>query len=228
MNYLNKDDVDKILKSNCMFIETKDRKHWLELRKQGIGGSDVAGIFNESPWADKRKVWLSKQKDFVPDETTNEAIDFGNNMEDCIFNMFGFKFAKEYQVYNYKNILFRNYFNPHEQASVDGIIVRRSDKKVGILEIKTVQLSSLKHWKDGNVPKYYMYQGLHYMNTLELDFVVFFALVNVETKDGCMYFLKPITLERKDYLEELEIIRNEGLEFWTTHVQGNVEPGIKF
>ena len=226
-----KEIADKRLHSSCQWISFAEREDWLELRKQGIGGSDVAGIFNESPFSDRRKVWLSKQKDFKPEELSNSAINFGNNMEVLIFNIFKYKYNAIYETLDYKNILFRNYFTDFFQASVDGILVKRNTKEVGILEIKTVQPSAIHNWYDAKgkpiTPKYYMYQVLHYLNTLDLDFIVIYVLANTENEDTSMRFLQPRIYERKKLTKELEKVSAECVDFWLNYVLKGKEPGIK-
>lgn len=226
----NKEIADARLKASCQWLEIKDRKHWLTLRKAGIGGSDVAGILNKSPFTDKRGVWLTKQKKYKPEEISSDAIDFGNNMETLIFEMFRHKYNKIYSVLDYKGILFRNYFNPFLQASVDGILVDRITGEVGVLEIKTVQPSAIRNWYDskGNpiTPLYYMYQILHYMNTLDLDFAVMYCLANTEDGDTSMRFLQPRKYTRKELEKELEEVNHVCIDFWVNFVEANVEPGI--
>jgi len=36
------------------------REQWLELRRQGIGGSDAAAILGMNPWKSPMDVWLEK------------------------------------------------------------------------------------------------------------------------------------------------------------------------
>lgn len=224
-----KEIADTKLKSSCEFIPIENRQHWLELRKLGIGGSDVAGIFNDSPFTDRRKVYLSKQKEHKPEEISNSAIDFGNDMEDIIFQAFAVKHAKEYDCINYKDIMFRNYFIPYFQASLDGVLVDKITKQVGVLEIKTVQPSAKYKWYNNGeltIPKYYKYQILHYLNVTGLDFAVVTALANVESGDSEMIFMKPRIYYREELAEELNIIKNECIDFWENIVLKQIEPGI--
>jgi putative phage-type endonuclease len=218
------------LKQTCEFIPIVSRQDWLELRKLGIGGSDVAGIFNVSPFTDKRKVYLSKMEGFAPEELNNSAIDFGNEMEDLIFKMFAVKYKNVYACLSYKDILFRNYFIEYFQASLDGVLVDRLTNEVGILEIKTVQPSAINKWYDneGNpiTPIYYLYQVLHYLNVTGLDFVVVYTLANVENNDCSMRFLQPRRYDRYNILEELEMVKNKCIDFWVNNVQALDIPGI--
>lgn len=226
-----KELADNRLKLNCQFIPLSNRGMWLELRKQGIGGSDVAGILNVSPFTNKLKVWESKQEGYEPEELNNSAVDFGNNMEDLIFRMFSYKYGNIYATLSYKDVLFRNWFIPYFQASVDGILVERKTNKVGVLEIKTVQPSAIHNWYDeaGNpiTPLYYLLQVYHYLNTLGLDFIVVYVLANTENGDTSMRFLQPRRYDREDIIDELNNVNYVCNTFWNDNVIGNKKPGIK-
>lgn len=223
--------ADEHIHKYCQELTFKTKKEWLELRTKGVGGSDVAGIMNKSPFTDKLGVWKSKQDDYESKELKGYPIEFGSYFEDIIFRTFAFKYRDEYAALNYKNSLFRNYFYEHEQASVDGILVHKKTKKVGVLEIKTIQASVIKHWynREGKlvVPYYYKLQCLHYMNLLELDFYVVYALANTSNESTDMRFLKPIIVWRDEVEEELEEVREVVLDFWTENVIGNKKPGIR-
>lgn len=226
-----KEIADERLSLSCEFVTLNSREHWLQERTKGIGGSDVAGILNVSPFTNRLKVWESKQSGHVPEELNNSAVDFGNNMEDLIFKMFSYKYGNTYECLSYKDVLFRNWFIPYFQASVDGILVERNTKKVGVLEIKTVQPSAIHNWydRDGNpiTPIYYLYQVFHYLNTTDLDFVVVYTLANTENGDTSMRFLQPRRYDRESILKELQFTRNSCITFWNNDVLGNKKPGIK-
>ena len=55
-----------------------DREQWLEVRKGGIGGSEVAAICGLSKWESAYTLWLRKtgrQED--KDLSANEAVEWG-------------------------------------------------------------------------------------------------------------------------------------------------------
>ena len=45
-----------------ILVETDglSREEWLEYRKQGIGGSDVAAILGISKWKSEIEIWITK------------------------------------------------------------------------------------------------------------------------------------------------------------------------
>lgn len=60
-----------------------DRDAWLEWRRGGVGGSDVAGILGISPWSSPFSIWLDKLG-LLPDEPENEAMSAGRWLEAAI------------------------------------------------------------------------------------------------------------------------------------------------
>lgn len=64
-----------------------DREQWLEWRRGGIGGSDVAGILGISPWSSPFSVWLDKLG-LLPDEPESEEMSAGRWLESAIVPWF--------------------------------------------------------------------------------------------------------------------------------------------
>ena len=166
-------------KQSCQVIEFNNKEEWLKLRMNGIGGSDLSGILGHSHWKKPKDIYKSKKEE-IP-QTSNFAIDFGNNFENIIFEAFKYKYKEYYAVLDFKNVLFKNIWNPFLQASIDGALVNKNTNKVGILEIKTVQERKGKFYDvNGNriVPDYYFDQAIHYFNTTNVDYIIFYVLVN--------------------------------------------------
>ena len=63
-----------------ILVETKDlsREEWLEYRKLGIGGSDVAAILGISKWKSAIDLWLDKTNQTNDITEENEAMQWGN------------------------------------------------------------------------------------------------------------------------------------------------------
>lgn len=58
------------------------RKEWLEWRRGGIGGSDVAGILGLSPWASAFSVWWSKVRELEDEDSPVQLR--GRLLEDAV------------------------------------------------------------------------------------------------------------------------------------------------
>lgn len=228
MNY--KEIADKFFSNNCQMIQFDTKEEWLQMRKKGIGGSDVACILGHSPFKNAKDIYKSKIEDV--EQITNKAIEFGNDFEPIIFNAFKYKYKNIYEAIDYKDIMFRNIWTPFLQASLDGVLVNKKTLDVGILEIKTAQERKGK-WYDnyGNriVPQYYLDQAVHYFNTTGANFVVFYTLINYENpvNDRDMEFLTPRIYFRKDLDIYCKQVFNECYKFWNENVLKGIEPNVK-
>ena len=213
--------------STCDLIEFQSRDDWLKMRQLGIGGSDVSCIMGHNRFRNRKDIWHSKQ--FLEPEISNEAIEFGNAFEPLIFKSFAYKYRNIYETLDFKDTMFRNIFVPYFQASLDGVLVEKSTNKVGILEIKTVQNRKSKwYYEDGTkgVPQEYIDQAVHYFNTTNAEFVVFYCLVNYERDDidRDMEFLKPRRINRDDVLDYMKEVQNECIDFWENYVKKGEMP----
>ena len=65
-----------------------DRKAWLEARKQGLGGSDVATIAGLSKWKSQVQVFLEKTQAIEQEDVQSEAAYFGNVLEEVVAQEF--------------------------------------------------------------------------------------------------------------------------------------------
>lgn len=222
------DIADSFFSAFCDTIKFETREEWLKLRQQGIGGSDVSCIMGHNRWRTRKDIYHSKQ--VLEPETTNDAIEFGNYFEDLIFQSFAYKYQDTYATLNYKDTMFRNIFIPYFQASLDGVLVEKATDKVGILEIKTTQNKKSK-WYDSadgskSIPQEYLDQAIHYFNTTNAEFVVFYTLINYnrEDIDRDMEFLKPRRIDKKDCLEYMKEVQKECIDFWENYVKKGEEP----
>lgn len=215
---------------SCQMIKFDTKEEWLKLRQNGIGGSDVACILGHSPFKNAKDIYKSKIEDV--EQITNEAIEFGNAFEPIIFESFKYKYKDVYAVLDYKDIMFKNIWNPFLQASLDGVLVNKQTLEVGILEIKTAQERKSK-WYDqyGNrcAPLYYLDQAIHYFNTTNANYIVFYTLINYKNSnnDRDMEFLKPRVYYRKDLKELCEQALVACRDFWNNNVLKRVEPNVR-
>ena len=211
----------------CDLITFDSREEWLKLRQQGIGGSDVSCIMGHNNWRNRKYIFHSKQ--VLEPEVPNDAIDFGNHFENLIFQSFSYKYRNVFETLDYKNTIFRNIFIPYFQASLDGVLVEKATNKVGILEIKTAQNKKSKwYYEDGSkgVPQEYIDQAIHYFNTTNAEFVVFYTLINYDRDDidRDMEFLKPRRINREDVKDYMKEVEQECIDFWENYVKKGEVP----
>ena len=194
------------------YIKTRDltREQWLQLRTEGIGGSDVSAILGLNQWRSPYQVWAEKTHRIEPGGSDNEFIHWGNVMEPIL--------AKEFAQVTGKRVYSpnREYIHPEFdflRANID----RDIEKEPGFLEIKTATEYKSSEWADGEVPAPYLLQVQHYMNVLDRPYVYFAYLI------GGHHF---------DYLR---VDRNQDLinaftpkiiDWWRTYVEGDQEPPV--
>lgn len=128
----------------------------LELRKDGIGASDVAAIVGLSPWRTAMDVWLEHPQIAIkPPFTGNEATEGGNILEPVI--------AAEYTRRGLGKILiekpdtYQHDDFPWAMATPDRICLDAPDCEPHILECKAVGVRRLRHWddkKEDGIPEY--------------------------------------------------------------------------
>jgi putative phage-type endonuclease len=186
-------------------------EEWLEWRRKGITGSDVAGICEITKWSSPVKVYLDKLGQLPPQED-NEAMYWGRIHEDSI--------AREYaKRTGYKvqrcNAMLQHPENEWALANIDRFIIDKERGK-GVLECKTTNEYQKEVWEDGNVPEAYQLQLQWYLYVTGLSWGAFAVLIG-----GNKYRQFPI-VERNDELIEamVQICGN----FWHKHVQAKIPP----
>ncbi len=150
-----------------VLVSTKDMKYqeWLEYRRRGIGGSDVAAVCGLSKWRSPMEVWLDKTGQIEP-KPAGEAAYWGTIMEPIIRQEFadrtGFKIRQVNAILQHKRFKFM-------QANLDGIVTDPNLGGDGIFEAKTASAYRAAEWEQG-VPEEYQLQVQHYMAVTGLSF----------------------------------------------------------
>ena len=201
-------------------VETGDlpREEWLDYRRQGIGGNDVAGIMGISPFRTARDIYYDKLNIAAVEDNPGNwvALEMGHILEPLVAKIFEFKTG--YETYQIKK-MFRHPSYPFMLADVD-YFVRLPDGTTGILEIKTTNYNATDHWwQDGKkvVPAYYETQGRHYMSVMDLDKVFFCCLYGNTDEEVIIRHLD------RDMSYEQEMIFLEQ-NFWENHVKAKTPP----
>ena len=188
------------------------REQWLAYRRQGIGGSDVAGIMGISPFRTARDIYYDKLN-IAQGESDMEnwvALEMGHLLEDLVAKIFQRKSGLE--IYQIKR-MFRHPKYPFMLADID-YFVRMPDGTTAILEIKTTNYNAMDHWWcDGRevVPAYYEAQGRHYMAVMDVD-RVFYCCLYGNTEDEAI--IREITRDM-EYEQEMIFLEQS---FWENHV----------
>ena len=186
-------------------ISNLSREDWLEYRKKGIGGSDVAAIMGISPFATIRDLFYNKtgvQPVIEEDEESNwVAKEVGHRLEDLVAQIFSKKTGLE--VFPVRT-MFRHPLYPFMLADVDYFI---PDGTFGVLECKTCNYNAKTKWDDDSIPANYVLQVRHYLSVMNLQ-KAYIACLYGNNEDEFVYR----AIER-DLIEEEEIIEQE-MYFW--------------
>jgi putative phage-type endonuclease len=177
---------------------------WLEERRKGIGGSDVAAIMGLSPWKTPYRVYQEKRKE-VDDWQGNDATDWGKRMEPAIRQWYSDSTGRCVRLPG--KILYHAK-HPYMLASLDGFT---DDGR--IVEIKTAR--SGKDWGEPGtaaIPDYYAIQVHHYM------IVTGFEVADVAVSIGGSL---PELYEVPADKEIQEMIIEACAKFWEKVVSGN-------
>lgn len=153
------------------------RTEWLERRRAGIGGSDVAGILGLSPWSSPWSVWADKvglvSGDKVGTDQMTDAMEFGQRAEPMMAGYFedrtGLILAGEQMELQHPD-------NSWMRCTVDGLVYDDNipsdeidrfmpavefatvgDGCLGVHEIKTTS-SSASEWEN-SIPAHYQCQA---------------------------------------------------------------------
>jgi len=192
--------------------ESLTSAEWLEQRRNGIGGSDVAAICGLSKWRSPYHVYLEKKGD-APTIEAGEAIEWGHRLEPLIADKFA-STHPEWAITEKKVI----YCHPKQHwatGNLDRMIICPFRGR-GILEIKTASEYLKQDWDDGNIPDYYYVQLQWYLYVTGLQWGYFATLI------GGNKYREYEVLRDEDMIQELVRITED---FWINYVlTGNAPP----
>lgn len=145
------------MKPYIKIADTKKLTHeeWLEIRKQGIGGSEAAAVVGLNPYQSAYAVWHEKKSLAEPFEG-NDKTRLGSDLESYVAKRFEEETGKKVKRLN---AVLRSTKYPFMIADVDRIIVGENSG----LECKTTTNSDRYDFSAGEYPLYWRCQVLHYM-----------------------------------------------------------------
>ncbi|QRG70634.1 YqaJ viral recombinase family protein [Brevibacillus choshinensis] len=187
-----------------------DRELWLQFRRKGIGGSDVAAIAGLSKWKFTVAVYLEKIGQTPLEDVQSEAAHFGSILEDVVAQEFTLRTGLKVKR---RNAILQHSDYPFMLANVDRLIV---GERTG-LECKTAS-EYLKHeWEGEEIPPQYLIQCQHYMAVT--GYTAWWIAVLI---GGNKFIYKRI--ERDD--EIIQYLINLESEFWNNHVLTKIPPMV--
>lgn len=135
-------------------IRPKDRAEWLDVRKSGIGSSEVATIVGLNPWETPYQLWRRKLG-LDPAKEENFAMRAGHYLEDAVSMFWHDETGCEVIKSSAGDWIIRDNDRPYLQVSPDRTYWLKdqphNNENKGILECKTTQKSIdgddiPKHW----------------------------------------------------------------------------------
>nr|WP_180320069.1 YqaJ viral recombinase family protein [Peribacillus loiseleuriae] len=197
---------------NMNAISTRDmsRMEWLEERTKGIGGSDAGIILGLNKYRTAFELWLEKTGQVTPQEIDNEAIYWGNEMENVV--------AKEFEKRTDKKVRRTNFMYSHPEypfikANLDRMVIGES----ALLECKTASAYLAKEWESDEIPATYLVQVQHYLGVTGKEKGYIAVLVG-----GNKFIWKEVERDQ----ELIDVIFEAEKHFWEFHVLQGIPPEL--
>ena len=191
-------------------MENEAKNEFLERRKAGIGGSDVAAVLGLSKWKTPFELWQEKTGRVDGNIEGSEVMHFGNVLEQVV--------ADEFSRRNGLKVEKRN-----KMFVVDGVLLANIDRKIigqrSILECKTADKFTAHLWGDDGtdeIPEYYLTQTTHYQYVTGYREIGYLAVL----LGGNEYRQYPIAYNSNlaDYIAE------KCINWWDKYVKTDTPP----
>jgi putative phage-type endonuclease len=183
------------------------RDEWLELRRQGIGGSDAAAIVGLDRYRSAFDVYAEKIG-LKPEQPDNEAMRQGRDLEQYVAERFVEATGKKVRR---RNAMLQHPEYPFMIANIDRWVV---GENAG-LECKTTSVLNRAKFSQGEFPPNYYVQCVHYMAVTGTErwYLAVLVLNNA---------FHVFTIER-DEAEAQALIEVEK-DFWENHILKQIPP----
>jgi putative phage-type endonuclease len=183
------------------------REQWLELRRQGIGGSDAAAIVGLNRWRSAFDVYADKLG-LKKEQPDNEAMRQGRDLEDYVAQRFMEATSKKVRR---RNAMLQHPEYPFMTANIDRWVV---GENAGV-ECKTTSVLNRAKFSQGEFPPSYYVQCMHYMAVTGAE--RWYLAVLVLNKAFHVF-----TIERDD--AEIQALIEAEKDFWENHVLKQIPP----
>lgn len=183
---------------------------WLQDRRKGIGGSDVATILGLNKWKSPYQLWMEKTGQVEIDHSDSEPAYWGNVLEEVVAKEFQERTGKKVRR---RNQVFEHPLHPFLRANIDRDVVGEN----AILECKTANAYLMKDWEGDEIPMSYLCQIQHYMNVLNRQYAYIAVLIG-----GQKFVWKKVERDQ----ELIDLLTETLVEFWEENVLKGIEPVI--
>ena len=183
------------------------RKEWLELRRQGLGGSDAAAIIGLDRYRSAFDVYAEKIG-LKSEEPDNEAMRQGRDLEQYVAERFMEATGKKVRR---RNAMLQHPEYPFMTANIDRWVV---GENAGF-EAKTTSVLNRAKFAQGEFPPNYYVQCVHYMAVTGAErwYLAVLVLNNA---------FHVFTIERDD--AEIQALIEAEKDFWENHVLKQIPP----
>lgn len=190
-------------------IEIKNENHWHEIRKTGLGGSDIGTILGYNKYKTDYELWQEKTgRVQAKDLSDNKAIIRGKEAEEHLRGLFRAN-NPDLIVSEPSGFTYRSNERKYALANTDGQVNNDT-----VLEIKTAKVRSMEEWQD-QIPMMYYCQVMWYMYVKGFKKAILYAMIEKinfdETKENDFY-LKTYHINYNE--EEMQEILKKTDEFW--------------
>jgi len=194
-------------------ISTKELNHddWLDWRRKGIGGSDVAAICGMSRYSSPVEVYLDKLGELPPLED-NPKMKAGRMLEPTIAEWFADETGLKVQR---QNSMFQHKDHPFMLANIDRWL---PGQNAG-LEIKNTSEYCRDDWSGTQAPTEYVLQCNHYMAVTGAERWFIAVLI------GGWDFQWKVIERDDDLIQNLITIESE---FWKHNVLAKIPPAFSY
>lgn len=141
-------------------ITIRDDAHWHDLRREHIGGSEVAVALGVSPYKTKYQLWAEKTRKIEPESFDgNERVEFGKLLEHVIA-----KTAAKRNSWKVRKA--RQYLSARPELPIGASVdyeISCPERGPGILECKATDAWEFAKWEDGEPPLSHLLQLQTYL-----------------------------------------------------------------
>ncbi len=199
-----------------------ERKAWLEERRKGLGGSDVAVLFGVHPWESPYSLWLDKTGQAPLDDGENDVrLEVGKELEPLTRRLYMrqtgrviFPVSHPYTIPDQECLCLRGtpdgQIEGYEGAPGSG---------TGVFEGKTAMVFVKGAWDSGAIPLYIQIQVQTYMAIMGYTWASIACLV-LGAKDPLI--IRDVA--RNDKF--IAALRQKASEFWETYVLTGEAPPV--
>ena len=191
-----------------------ERAEFLQRRKSGIGGSDVAAVMGLSKWRTPLDVWKEKTATEEPVDEPNDVLELASYLEEYT--------ASKYEKISGRTVRRRNSLLISDKypcliGNIDREILG-DGRGLGILECKALSTFNFRKVEMNGLPNEYLLQGHHYhfCGNGKYKFVVF-AILN---RDNGRLLTFEIAIDAKLQAEAADFCHT----WWHNYVVTGREP----